>query len=739
MTALPIQSIDAELEAAHQEQLGLQLPEAATSLRITYVRPIKVHPDPEQPRKEADAELRASIRESGILEPISIRHADPRDGACADCGRSWHEIAGAGEYILVTGERRWRGAREVMETIPAIIRDDLSARAGERRITQLTENTAKKPLTAVEEAIALEKIRAEEPSLSITRLGMRTGLPRQVVSDRLAALRHPRFRPLFVAGVLSSSQAVEAARFAEYSETDHDRAWAKLLAMHPGVTVEEIFSGLDVRDFRAALDVAYQVSARAEGQLVVEVPMACARCGCTEERACEGGCHWVGVDVPICSACIRDDEEVRQEPCAHCVGTGERNEGEICEPCQGSGSVEVLAQRPPSISAMRAEQREDDARDAAVTAPDPADAIVQHAPRVGEEGKGTEPPARGEAVERESAPGGAWGTSSSAPTPGAAAPAQPATVLVVKHSAEGKSTDPVQLIQPPLPGLFAALAPLLAGRGVIVSIRPLEANRFHVIVMPGAAEGKPGLAPLVARGTIEELDTELAGAIAAYIAAGPAELPPSPAAARAKEASASVAKKRSKVKAAATKSSSKKPAAKKSTTKKAPARKAAPAKKPASSTAKRRGKAASEAAPQDANTQEARAVEPVEEGQARVEAATNAVSGEAVTGANETLGDVGGEQSGSSTGPSDTAPSNDEVQPYYRAYMNSQGFTDRAALVARDVNNVPFMAWLNGQQSDFAAIAGAPERSRWGEGERLAFAAWLDGRWNVPSTTTTED
>lgn len=35
--------------------------------------------------------------------------------------------------------------------------------------------------------------------------------------------------------------------------------------------------------------------------------MRCIACGCTEERACPGGCSWVSISPPKCSAC--DDEE----------------------------------------------------------------------------------------------------------------------------------------------------------------------------------------------------------------------------------------------------------------------------------------------------------------------------------------------------------------------------------------------------------------------------------------------
>lgn len=31
---------------------------------------------------------------------------------------------------------------------------------------------------------------------------------------------------------------------------------------------------------------------------------ACVVCGCTEERACDGGCSWVMSRPPLCSACV---------------------------------------------------------------------------------------------------------------------------------------------------------------------------------------------------------------------------------------------------------------------------------------------------------------------------------------------------------------------------------------------------------------------------------------------------
>jgi len=40
----------------------------------------------------------------------------------------------------------------------------------------------------------------------------------------------------------------------------------------------------------------------------------CRVCGCTEERACEGGCYWVDSKKELCSACsIRGDEELEEK------------------------------------------------------------------------------------------------------------------------------------------------------------------------------------------------------------------------------------------------------------------------------------------------------------------------------------------------------------------------------------------------------------------------------------------
>lgn len=64
--------------------------------RVIYLHPDVLHPNPNQPRKRFSPdgleELAASIREHGVLQPLTVRKVD-------------------GSFELVSGERRLRAAR----------------------------------------------------------------------------------------------------------------------------------------------------------------------------------------------------------------------------------------------------------------------------------------------------------------------------------------------------------------------------------------------------------------------------------------------------------------------------------------------------------------------------------------------------------------------------------------------------------------------------------------------------
>ncbi len=92
--------------------------------------------NPDQPRRHFSpaelAELEASIRDKGVLQPILVRPAK------------------AGAFEIVAGERRWRAAQKAgLKAIPALVRELDDNRAYEIAIV---ENVQREDLNAMEEA-----------------------------------------------------------------------------------------------------------------------------------------------------------------------------------------------------------------------------------------------------------------------------------------------------------------------------------------------------------------------------------------------------------------------------------------------------------------------------------------------------------------------------------------------------------------------------------------------------------
>jgi ParB family chromosome partitioning protein len=150
------------------------LASAAISGRSLLALPIEVvERNPGQPRRQFDeqklAELAASIREHGVIEPILVR----RDGR---------------GYRLVAGERRWRAAQRAgLKEIPAIIRE-----ASEREAFELAlvENLQRTDLNAIEEAEAYQ-ILLTDHSLTQDEVASRVGKERSTVANALRLLRLP--------------------------------------------------------------------------------------------------------------------------------------------------------------------------------------------------------------------------------------------------------------------------------------------------------------------------------------------------------------------------------------------------------------------------------------------------------------------------------------------------------------------------------------------------------------------
>lgn len=133
-----------------------------------------IRPNPDQPRTIFDAEaldeLAASIRELGVIQPLSLRMTDD------------------GEYQIIAGERRWRAARLAgLHSVPAYVRT-----ASDSEITEmaLIENIQREDLSSIEVALALRKL-IETYSLTQERLAERLGKKRATIANHLRLLRLP--------------------------------------------------------------------------------------------------------------------------------------------------------------------------------------------------------------------------------------------------------------------------------------------------------------------------------------------------------------------------------------------------------------------------------------------------------------------------------------------------------------------------------------------------------------------
>jgi ParB family chromosome partitioning protein len=147
-------------------------------------------PNPEQPRQglaEAElAELAASIREHGVLQPVIVARA------------------GAG-YVLVAGERRWRAARQAgLTTIPALIKE---VTPRQRLELALVENLQRQDLTPLEEAAAYQQLIAEH-GLTQEQVATRVGKSRAAVANALRLLQlAPAVRAALLAGQITAGHA----------------------------------------------------------------------------------------------------------------------------------------------------------------------------------------------------------------------------------------------------------------------------------------------------------------------------------------------------------------------------------------------------------------------------------------------------------------------------------------------------------------------------------------------------
>ena len=222
-----------------------------TGLFTTHVSTIRRAPT--QPRKSFDdvalGELAASIKQSGLIQPLVVRERD-------------------GEFELIAGERRWRACQMAgVEEIPVVVREMSDADAFR---TALVENIQRQDLNPLEEAQAFQRLLDE------------FGYTQQTVADAVGKSRSAVANSVRLLNLPDSVQA-----FVESGELSAGHA--RSLAALPAEEAEEL----------AALMVAHDLTVREAEELVRqsrEAPEA------TEEPAARGNA----------AARFRDDAQVRR-------------------------------------------------------------------------------------------------------------------------------------------------------------------------------------------------------------------------------------------------------------------------------------------------------------------------------------------------------------------------------------------------------------------------------------------
>ena len=144
------------------------------SSSINEIKLSLIKPNPGQPRQEFDEEslneLAASIRELGIIQPITLRQM-PDDS-----------------YQIISGERRYRASLLAgLETIPAYVRTVEDETVMEMA---LIENIQREDLNPVEIALTFQKL-IEQYHLTQDRLSERVGKKRATIANYLRLLKLP--------------------------------------------------------------------------------------------------------------------------------------------------------------------------------------------------------------------------------------------------------------------------------------------------------------------------------------------------------------------------------------------------------------------------------------------------------------------------------------------------------------------------------------------------------------------
>jgi ParB family transcriptional regulator, chromosome partitioning protein len=151
-----------------------QAPQQAQLAAIQEIETASIEVNPFQPRTHFDEdalqELADSIREHGIVQPITVRRLSE------------------GSYQLISGERRLQAVRRLsLKTVPAYIRT-----ANDEQMLELAliENIQRQELNPIEISLGYQRL-MDECKLTFEEVGVKVGKKRSTVNNYLRLLKLP--------------------------------------------------------------------------------------------------------------------------------------------------------------------------------------------------------------------------------------------------------------------------------------------------------------------------------------------------------------------------------------------------------------------------------------------------------------------------------------------------------------------------------------------------------------------
>jgi len=208
--------------------------ETSSTSSINEIPVEKIEANPFQPRTKFDEtalqELAASIKELGIIQPITLRKLDDD------------------KYQIIAGERRFRASKIAgLQTVPAYVR---TAEDDGMLELALVENIQREDLDAIEVAISYQRL-IEECQLTQEVLSERVGKKRSTISNYLRLLKLPT---LIQKGIIDKTISMGHARALVNIANPEDQLSIYELILEEDLSVRKVEE--IVRNLGAAKDQA---------------------------------------------------------------------------------------------------------------------------------------------------------------------------------------------------------------------------------------------------------------------------------------------------------------------------------------------------------------------------------------------------------------------------------------------------------------------------------------------------